>query len=372
MKKKLLSVLLVLCMAASMLLTGCGGQSADEYLGEQITALKEKDTDRFESLLENELAESMDVNTYTLTFPDELKEPYLKFLQKAFSSVTFEVASADKKENGNYSVQVVFTPLDVSKTTNDTNLSYIDSMQGTDLAEEVSALIKKDEAVIKDTPEYGEEVTTELEVKKKGESYSVSDKELEKLIATAVVNGMAPYDSVCCVLDARDYLQSYLDASFKGDFTQFMKQTDRTEEEAQAWYEGDGIFAPPDDLVPQYNERCTAAFKNIYKSCKYSVGVPRRKGGAPVSQMYNYTVDVTFSPNNSIIKASEEFFSRSFYSMEEASAAYVEIFEKYAASPAYGDETTMTIDLSLSSILATQEESGDLYDLCNAICPVPE
>ncbi|KMZ52639.1 hypothetical protein [Dorea sp. D27] len=367
MKKKLLSVLLVVCMAASVLLTGCGGQSADEYLGEQITAMKKDKTDRFSSLLDDQLTELSDVNMYALTFPEELRDPYLKFLQTAFNSVEFEVASADKKEDGNYKVQVTFSPLDIAKTTKEANDAYVEAMQGTNLAEESVALLATASDAVEKNPEYGVETTTELEVKKKGDSYSVSDKEYEELISASLENCLAPYDAVCNILNARDLLQAYLDASFKGEFTQYMKHTGKTEEEAQAWYEADGTFDPPSDLSSQYEERCSAAYKNILKQCKYSVGIPRK-----IDSLFNYTVDVTVTPNNSVKQAYEEFSARSFYSIEEASAAYVEIFESYAASPAYGEETTMTVELSLSSILASQEAGSDLYNLGETICPVPQ
>ncbi|MCB6203847.1 hypothetical protein [Extibacter muris] len=367
MKKKLLSVLLVISMAASVLLAGCGGQSADDYLGEQITAMKKDKTDPFSTLLDDQLAELSDVNMYALTFPDELKEPYLKFLQTAFNTVEFEVASADKKDNGNYKVQVTFTPLDIAKTTKEMNDAYTEAMQGTDLAEECSALLEKASDAVKKNPEYDVKTTTELEVKKKGDSYSVSDNEYEKLISASLISCMAPYDAVCNILNARDLLQAYLDASFKGEFTQYMKHTGKTEEEAQAWYEADGAFDPPSDLSAQYQERCSAAYKNILKQCNYSVGIPHK-----IDNLFNYTVDVTVTPNNSIKQAYEEFSARSFYSIEEASAAYVEIFEKYAASSAYGEETTMTVELSLSSILASQEAGSDLYKLGEAICPAPQ
>lgn len=367
MKKKLSAILPVLFLTASVLFTGCGGSSADEYLGEQITAMKKEDTGRFSSLLDKQLSETMDINMYVLTFPDELREPYLEFLQKAFASVEFEVASADKKDNGSYAVQVSFTPLDIGGTTKKVNDAYAEAMQGTDLSEETSALLVKAAEAVKDSPKYSAETTTEIEVKKKGDSYAISDEEYEKLVSASLADCMAPYDTICSILDARDLLQAFLDASFKGEFTQYKKHTDQTEEEAQAWYEADGAFDPPSDLSPQYKERCTEAYKTILKQCKYSVGIPHK-----VDNLFHYTVDVTVTPNNSIKQASDEFYARTFYSMEEASAAYAETFEKYAAAPVYGEETTMTVELSLSSLLASQDENRDLYTLAKTICPIPE
>ena len=107
---------------------------------------------------------------------------------------------------------------------------------------------------------------------------------------------MQPYNSVCEVLDARDFMQSYLDASFKGDVAQFALHTDRTEEEALEWYEAD-VFTPPADLSSAYHDRYKKALKEIMKQCKYTVGIPRKEAG-----LYSYTIDITVTPNNSLVK----------------------------------------------------------------------
>ena len=68
---------------------------------------------------------------------------------------------------------------------------------------------------------------------------------------------MEPYNAVCDILDSHDFITAYLNASFKGDVARFAVHTDRTEEEALAWYEAD-VFTPPSDLseayIPRYQE----------------------------------------------------------------------------------------------------------------------
>lgn len=84
----------------------------------------------------------------------------------------------------------------------------------------------------KDTPKYSDEITTTIEVKKKGDNFSIDRKSLRALLDQALLNDMEPYNSLCELYDAKDFLTAYLDASFKGEVTQFAKHTNRTEEEA--------------------------------------------------------------------------------------------------------------------------------------------
>lgn len=367
MKKKLLPLLFTAIVSA-MFIAGCqSGPSAEEYAGDKITELKEKDTEKFAALLEEGIAESYDINMYVLEFPDSLKESYMEFLQTAFSSVKFEVASAKKKDNGNYSVDVSFTPLNIKKTVKENDTSYAETMTSADLSEAVSALLTQDKEVIKEQPMFDEETLTTIEVTEENDEYTIPDSELEKLISAALKEYMSPYETVCEILDARDFLQAFLDASFKGEFTQFMKHTDQTEAEAQAWYEADGAFAPPEDLPAAYKERCTTAYKNILKQCTYTIGIPKKEAGA-----YNYTVEITTTPNNSFTEAGAEFQNGTYYSLDAAGAAYVEIMEKYAAAPVYGEETTVTVPLNMSSILSSGNEESEFNTLSSTICPLME
>ena len=177
---------------------------------------------------------------------------------------------------------------------------------------------------------------------------------------------MEPYNSLCELYDAKDFLTAYLDASFKGEVTQFAKHTDRTKEEALSWYEGD-VFSAPDDLSSAYKERYTLALKNILKQSRYTVHVPRKEQG-----LMNYTISVTTTPNNSLVTAYQEFESGTYYSIDEASRALVEKLEHYAASPVYGDETTTDISLNGHTLLDSGNEDSELQKLGTIICPMPE
>ncbi len=48
---------------------------------------------------------------------------------------------------------------------------------------------------------------------------------------------MDPYEAVAEVLDIRDYLQSVLDATYKGEVSKYASHTGSTEEKAREKYE---------------------------------------------------------------------------------------------------------------------------------------
>ena len=347
-----------------LLLAGCGGKSADQYVGEQITAMKEEDPGAFTCLLEQGRTESNAL--YTLQFPQELRTPTLDFLQEAFRTMEFEVTEAMEQSDSQYSVDIAFTPIDVAATTSQVRDSHLASMASPDLTAEVSALYEESAAALEDEPQFQEEIRISLIVEATEDGFAFAPDQLLTFLQEALPGYMQPYNSVCEVLDARDFLQSYLDASFKGDVSQFALHTDRTEEEALEWYEAD-VFTPPADLSPAYHDRYSAALKEIMKQCQYTVGIPRKESG-----LYNYTVDITTTPNNSIVETFSKIEKGTYYSLDAVSKDLVETMESYAKSPAYGEETTLSIPLNMTELLAAGEAGSTFTNLSLTILPVPQ
>ena len=122
---------LISCIFAFALLTGCSGNKADEYVGGQISSIKESGSDSFASMLDEGIAESNDL--YVLQFPEELREPYLEFMKDSFSAISFEVAKAKKMNDGTFSVQVTYTPLNIKNTVEAANIEHIASLETTEL-----------------------------------------------------------------------------------------------------------------------------------------------------------------------------------------------------------------------------------------------
>ncbi len=358
-KKYLLPLILsVLCLT---LFTGCSKAGADQYVGKELADIKENGAKEFSQLLEEEIAENPE--NFTLEFPEELKNIYLAFLQEAFNTMEFEVQEAKETKDNTYSVNVSFAPINFAATLEDSDEAYASSLSSVDLVSEVTALLKKDEKILETEPEFDREITTAITVTKKEEDFQISSEEWKLFFNQALQGYMQPYNKICELLDAYDFMQAYLDACFKGEVTQFAKHTDRTEEEALAWYETD-VFDPPADLSSAYVDRYVAASKAIMKQCQYTVGIPKKDDG-----LYSFTFNITYTPNLGFQKTMEDMENGTFYSMEAVSKGFVETLEKYAASPAYGEEASMPVSLNLTNMLNSSQDDGEFQKLGSAILP---
>ena len=358
-----LSVLLLCTLLCPVLLWGCTGQSADEYAGETITELKEGDPSAFSRLLDAGLEESG--ADFVIQCPEEVKEPYLKFLQAAFASIEFEVASASERSDDVYSVPITYTPIDLAQTVGSANEETAADPPSADFTETMLAVLEADTKLIADDPVYGTETTTDLTVSRTDDSFSIAEEDLQSFLASALSGYMTPYDTFGALYDMQDFLTSYLDASFKGEVAQFALHTDRTEDEAYEWYLAD-TFDPSADLSQAYVARYQAAMQNLLKQSSYTVGTPRLEPG-----LFSYQIDVTITPNNSLADAYHEFEQGTYYSIDEASEALVAALEKYAAAPTYGAETTLTVPVNMETLSTADQEGSDMATLATTILPSP-
>ena len=368
MKRKLMCCLLAAAVVMSTFLNGCSSapkRDPEEAVKKAVMNALEREPEDFSELLESGIIETEKSYGYILAFPEELKEPYLNFLSDAYASVEFQISTIDEREDG-YLVRVSYEPLDIGKSLEDVNAGYIESMTETDLVKSVSALLEEDKKALEDTKVCLDSRVLDFTVEEKDGVCTVSEEAVKNAMSRAAEGYMKPYEDVCTVLDLRDFFQSYLDATFKGEFTQFTKHTGKTPEEARDWSESGGAFDPPADLSESYGERCSAAYRNILKQCRYTVGIPKQS-----DQIMDFTVDVTISPNNSLTAAWNEFKNGTYYDLESASAAYVASLEKYALAPVFGDETTISAEVN-SAAFVNDDETSDVYRLVEAICPIPD
>lgn len=359
MKKNFFLIFATLLLSLS-LFTGCSKESADTYVGETITSMKNEKTDKFALILDEGIAESNE--NYVLQFPVELKSAYLDFLQESFKSVEFEVLKAKKSDDGTYNVKISFTPIDLSATTESANAASAEALDSADLTTEVTVLLEECTKAVQDNPKYDEKILALLKVTETENGFAISDDDLKNFLEQVFLGYMDPYNTICDLLDAHDFMQAYLDAAFKGDVTQFAKHTDFTEKEAKAWYEDD-VFDPPSDLTSKYADRYKTALKKLMKGSKYTVGIPKKEPG-----IYNYTIDITYTPNKSFTAIINELENGTYYSTEAVSRSLVEKMEKYAKAPVYGDKTTKTIPLNLTSLTT----SNEYEKLALEIFPIPE
>ena len=97
------------------------------------------------------------------------------------------------------------------------------------------------------------------------------------------------------------------------------------------------------------------------------MGIPRKEAG-----LYSYTIDITVTPNNSLVKTFDKIENGTYYSLDAVSKDLVETMESYAKSPAYGKETTLSIPLNMTELLAAGEADSTFTNLSLTILPVPQ
>lgn len=155
--------------------------------------------------------------------------------------------------------------------------------------------------------------------------------------------------------DAKKYAQSVLDASYKGEFTEYMKQTDCTKDEAEEMY-NKGIDSTMDasglddtDVSDELKEEYRQLFIDIYKSADYTLDDAKEDGED------GFTIDVKIKPFTLFNGMEEELqtaVQEKAAAMSELTDAEVDelvyqtMYDLLSAkleNLEYGDETTVTL-----------------------------
>lgn len=359
MKTKLLLFTAILMF--SIALYGCSKETADQYAGEQITEWKNSDPSTFSSLLEEGIKVSN--ASYVVDFPEELKNPYMELMQTAFSSMDFQVENAKERVEDVYAVKISFTPVSFEQTLTETNDRLLNNPRSADFSEELLDIIEQDKKQLQSNAIYEDETTFELMVSKTEDGFSVHEDHFLDFMTACLTDYMVPYNSCCDLFEAQDFLKANLDASFKGEVDRFAIHMNLSEEEALAWYETDA-FDPPEGFSSAYADRYRKALQSIMKQCRYTVGIPKKE-----AEPYHYQIEVVTEPNTSLTDAFNEYSSKTYSSLEEASAALTKILERYAASPSYGEETAVTVSINEETLASANQEGSELSQLWNTILP---
>ena len=363
MKKRIVLYASCLLLGLMILCSGCEKkESADDYLGRLITRAKENEGE-LSSVLEMGIKDAKSSKNFVIDFPEELKEPYEAFMKEALNQVQFELNKADKESDDTYIIRVTYEPIDIAATTEDTDAEFVKNISGTDFTTEAEKLLEKDTKLLSNATKQQKKSQTII-VKKSGDSYKVSEKDITALLQDALQGYMAPYEAVGTVFDFRDFMQAYLDAYFKGDTERYQLHTGESAEEAAAWYEDSFSEFRLDDLTDDQNARFLNAVKAIYKNCQYTLGAMRQVS------LTEYQFDLTTTPNTSIVNAAKELDAGTYYSTAEVADAFLNIYDKYAAAPSYGTETTVTINWnSLNMAASSASEDEDFNRLMETIIP---
>lgn len=183
MRNSKLSILF--CILLAILLPGCKSKyTADQYVGKQITTMKNSAPESFASLLDDGIAKSNE--NYVLQFPEELKEPYFEFLQSSFQTIQFEVAKAKENGDGSYSVQITYTPVNIGETLSSKNTELISSLESSSLTEAVSSVLKEDCKILADSPVYNDEIISTVKLTQNADGYSIDEDSMFTFLSQAL------------------------------------------------------------------------------------------------------------------------------------------------------------------------------------------
>ena len=179
--------------------------------------------------------------------------------------------------------------------------------------------------------------------------------------------------------DAKSYTQSILDATYKGEFKEYIKWTGSTEDEAKKLYEnnmdttlkqaGFTELGISDELLEKYKQ----LFVDMASKAKYEVGEVKKDGDD------GYAVEVKVSPftgfdgiQNEVTsqldveslgdKSEKELYEVIFTKMYEIMAQKLE-------SPTYGSEQTVTVHVKKNDDGEYSISESELTEIDTAMFP---
>lgn len=181
--------------------------------------------------------------------------------------------------------------------------------------------------------------------------------------------------------DAKAYAQAILDASYKGEFKEYIKQTDSTEEEAEKLYEesidetmsaeGFQELGMSDELLADYRQLC----KDLAKQAKYSIGDAKETDNG-------FEVTVTVEPFNGfegiedkfneVVAAEAEKIDPSTSAEEINELLFQKMYDLMAeavANPTYGETTTVTLHVVADSEGVYSIPDDDLTTIDTTLFP---
>lgn len=350
----------MLAIAAAIFSAGCGGtEKVTEQVGKEITEIKEN-PDRLTELLDAGTASRQE--EFTIAFPENAKEEYLKLLQTALKKVEFKAEAAESSGDNGYYVKINFKPLDMNAVLEAADIAYAENMQSADFQAELKNVVVQDISLLEEAV-YEEETWEYVQVKKSGDKLEVSSEDMLVLLQKALPGYMSSYNTIARAFDRQDFLKAYMDAMFKGDVDRYCEHTGMTGEEVMAWYEE--AFEEIDyiGLSEEQNIRMKEAVKTIMRNCNYTVGIPRRESE------YSYIVEVDVIPNQSLQKALKELEGGTYYSEEQVKEAAVNIYEKYAAEPVYGDAVTVSVTVNIQELAGSMNENSQFMQFMQTVLP---
>lgn len=204
-------------------------------------------------------------------------------------------------------------------------------------------------------------------------------KAMKKKVTGIILAAAAALSLTACggfsAQDASAYVKSALDAEYKAEFDEYVKQTDSTQEEAEAMYQegldtitesfGLDSLGISDELVEQYRD----VSADLLALAKYEVKGAEEDGEG-------YAVEVSYEPYTGMINIEQDVNA----AMEEIAASItevpseeelnelvygkvLEILQQKIAEPEYGEAQKFTIHVTKGSDNVYSISQDDLVGL---------
>ncbi|XCP83750.1 hypothetical protein ABXS75_11750 [Roseburia hominis] len=360
-------VLLILGAIAAMTLAGCKKREpADAYIKAELEKVQKGEYEKLDEMLNEVLEEDLDTNGVE-DFPEELKEEYLTFLKEACGHIKYSV-NEEKKQQNEYKVTVEIEPLDIRLTTTDPVNEYMNTAKAENLTEEMHEILKLSTEALA-SPVYSDKLTASFRLSYKDGTYTQKEDELLTAVKVMLVNASAPYVQADGSVNMKAYVKSCQDAMFKGDYTEYARQTGMTDEEAQKEIDEMYEQALPNDvdLTDEQETRYLTALKKIMANTIYEVGNIQQVDSS------SYTAVINYTPNLALQKCFEDLLSNAESGKYSSEAQLIEglltLMEQHAETPVNGEPSQMTVNIIRNSSWEMQIDDSDSEELFMAMLP---
>ena len=361
MKKLRFITLVISLLLCAGMTAGCKKrQDPESYLNQELQRIRSGKADVYEKILQDELAQEE-----IKDFPDELEKAYSSFLKEVYKNIRYEAGEVKEESKGNFRAEVSVEPLNLSGTVAPIHEDSMKNMQSDNLATQVKEMMLLDQDQLSQSV-YESPVTVWIRLTWDSgkEAYVLNENDYMEFLDKAVIDKLAVYDDVAEIFDIKEYVQACLDASFKGEFEEYCRQTGLTEEEAREEYESSFWDEGMDSagFSEEEKTKMISSMKKIASASAYTVSLPKKEDDF-------YLVPVKGTENLSLKKALKEIEDKAASGdagdEEAMRKLFLDTFRKYAEAPVMGETFQTEVHVSVDSghlLSITQEDSRALAE----------
>lgn len=178
--------------------------------------------------------------------------------------------------------------------------------------------------------------------------------------------------------DAKEYVQAVLDASYKGEFEEYVKITDSKETEAKELYEGNmeqlmQSLGMGDSMTDNMRADYEELFQSIFAHAKYTVGEVKEIENGFLVEVQTEQLNLFKDLEDDLIKAMKNDISKYDEQPTEeemdriALENMLRLLKEKVSNPVYGEKQTVTVKVTKDEdgVISISEE--DLTEVDGAL-----